>query len=175
MSYFHNYGEFFAVIFMVIGLFLMIAGGKNYEATTFIAATISVSFLFLVLIFILAMPADSPEWSVWLLMFVCFWIGAGAGAAAKKHIKAGVFFIGMTLGVFGGIVLYNALIYKMCEERPILGLLITVLLTAIAVSSLCMIFFDHVIIVGSSIIGSYFFFRGLSVFAGGYPNEIVLY
>jgi len=40
---------------------------------------------------------------------------------------------------------------------------------------ICVHFFDHAVIIGSSIIGSYFFFRGISSFLGGYPNEFELY
>jgi len=36
-------------------------------------------------------------------------------------------------------------------------------------------FFDHALIISTSFIGAYALIRGVSVFAGHYPNEAVLY
>lgn len=49
------------------------------------------------------------------------------------------------------------------------------MLSAIGVAMICIHFFDEAVIIGSAVIGSYFFFRGISAFLGGYPNEFEIY
>jgi len=40
---------------------------------------------------------------------------------------------------------------------------------------LAFIWEDHIVILATSLIGAYLFIRGISIFAGGFPNEITLY
>lgn len=142
----------------------------------FIAACFTVAFSFLGFFFMFVMPPDTEEWTVWLLLFFCFFfLGSVAGRYAKDHAKTGVMFIGVLLGIFVGVGLYNMFIYNFFEGNNILGIWLTLMVSAIGVSTLCMTFFDNAVIFGSAVIGSYFFFRGVSVYAGGYPNEIVIY
>jgi len=166
-----NYGEVFAIFFLTLGGFLMIYGGKKYEFTMFVAATFAVGTVFFMLFFMFVMPPNSPEWTVWLCIVICLGIGSTAGNFAKRNARSGVIFIGAVLGIFVGFGLYNALIYQVCENNELLGMWLTLMLSAIGVAMICIHFFDHAVIIGSSIIGSYFFFRGLSAFLGGYPNE----
>lgn len=84
-------------------------------------------------------------------------------------------FIGALLGVFAGFALYNSLLYNLFEENHLLGMWLTLMFSAIGMSMICIYFFDHAVIIGSAVIGSYFFFRGISSFLGGYPNEFELY
>ena len=41
-------------------------------------------------------------------------------------------------------------------------------------AGLSFVIFDHVLIFSTSLIGSYSFVRGISLYAGGYPNEFTL-
>jgi energy-converting hydrogenase Eha subunit E len=45
---------------------------------------------------------------------------------------------------------------------------------AIVAAALVFIAYNHAIILSTSLIGSYFFVRGISLYAGGYPNEFTL-
>ena len=153
----------------------MIYGGKKFEFTMFVAATFATGMVFFMIFFMFVMPPNSPEWTVWLLILICLGIGSTAGTFAKKNARSGVVFIGAVLGVFVGFGLYNMLIYQICENNELLGLWLTLMFSAIGVAMICIHFFDYAVIVGSSVIGSYFFFRGLSAFLGGYPNEFEIY
>jgi hypothetical protein len=129
----------------------------------------------MVLLFASIMPGGTPEWSVWVAMLVCLGIGSGFGFAAKKWVRVGVLFTGFLMGSFIGMAIFNSFVFKMSKDNPLLGLWLTIMLTALIVAALCMLFFDNAIIIGSSIAGSYLLFRGISVFAGGYPNEFLIY
>jgi hypothetical protein len=170
-----KYGEIFATLFMALGVFLMIRGGRNYEFTMYIAAQFAVAMACIMIAFMFMMPPASPEWTIWLCIVVSLMIGSVAGSFSKQRARTGIIFIGALLGIFAGFGLYNVLIYNFSENNPLLGLWLTVMFSAIAVAMLCLHFFDYAVIIGSSLIGSYFFYRGLSVFLGGYPNEFVIY
>ena len=45
----------------------------------------------------------------------------------------------------------------------------------IVLGVLSFIWFDYIVIICTSILGGYLFIRGISLFAGGYPNEFTLY
>ena len=56
-----------------------------------------------------------------------------------------------------------------------MDLVITMIICGIIVCLLAVLYFDYIIIVGSSIVGAYSLIRGISIFAGGYPSEFLLY
>jgi hypothetical protein len=121
------------------------------------------------------MPSWSPIWTVWVSLCVTLGIGAGIGYGAQRWSRIGVLFIGGWVGAFVGMLLYNAVIYIFSESNPLLGIWLSILFCATIFAVLSMIFFDQAVVVGSSIAGSYLFVRGFSLYAGGFPNEFVLY
>jgi len=174
-AFFEKYAIGFACIFLVLGLFLMFFGGRYYSATMFISAQISVCGLLMVLLFAAVMPAGTPEWSVWVAFLVSLGIGTGFGFAARKWSRVGVLFVGAVMGAFLGMSLFNSVVFKISQDNTLLGLWLTIMFSSMLVAGLCMVFFDNAIIFGSSIVGAYLLFRGVSVFAGGYPNEFLIY
>lgn len=52
---------------------------------------------------------------------------------------------------------------------------LTIAFCSVFVAVLSMIYFDHAVIIGSAIGGSYALIRGLSMLLGGYPSEFLLY
>ena len=67
---------------MMLGVYLMIFGGKHYRATMFMAGQASVSAFILILMFSNVYPVNSPIWVVWLTLMVSLGMGAGIGFAA---------------------------------------------------------------------------------------------
>jgi hypothetical protein len=165
----------FGCLLISLGLFLMIFGGRYYKATMFIAAQFVITGLLMVLLFVAIMPSGTPEWSVWVSLLVALGIGSGVGFIAKRFSRIGVLFVGAILGSFVGMTLFNSFVYKISQENTLLGLWMTIMVTAMVIGGLCMVFFDNAVIVGSSITGAYMLYRGISVFAGGYPNEFLIY
>ena len=56
-----------------------------------------------------------------------------------------------------------------------LVLWLTIAFCAVIIAVLSMIYFDHAVIFGSALGGAYCFMRGISEYAGSYPNEFMLY
>ena len=83
--------------------------------------------------------------------------------------------IGTWIGGLLGAILYSLVFYLFAKNNPILALWLTIAFCAVIIAILSMIFFDHAVIIGSALGGSYVFVRGFTEFAGGYPNEFLIY
>lgn len=134
-----------------------------------------VGFASLLSIYVLIMPAGSPEWTVWISIFVTFGFGLGVGWIAAESIRFGILIIGVLLGSFLGIAVFNLLIYRLSSDNPLLGLWLTIMLFSVPVAIISFQHHETVIIVFSAFTGSYMIFRGISVFVGGFPNEFKVY
>ncbi len=86
-------------------------------------------------------------------------MGSGIGFACQKWVRLGVLLIGTWLGGVFGALLYSLVFYVFAEKNPLLALWLVIAICACIISVLSMIFFDHAVIIGSSIIGSYVFVR----------------
>jgi len=173
--FFEKYNQPIAVVLIVLGIFLMLFGGRYYRATMFLCAELGVSSVLMVLLFAALLPAGAPEWAVWLALLMSLGLGFGFGLAAMRWSRVGVLVVGTVVGSFVGLACFNTFFYKMSEGNALLGLWLTIMICATLVAGLSMLFFDNTIIIGSSLVGSYLLFRGISVFAGGYPNEFLIY
>ena len=98
-------------------------------------------------------------WVVWLTLMVSVGMGAGIGYAAQKWARVGVLFIGTWIGGILGALMYSLLFNVFSRNNPVLGLWLSVALTGVIVAALSMIYFDHAVIIGSAIAGSYAFVR----------------
>jgi len=146
-------------LMVLIGGFLAFAGGRFYKATMFMAAQFGFAITLLMFLYIKVIPTHCPEWVVWLSLMVTLGIGAGIGYAAAAWARIGVLIISVWVGGVIGAILYNTFIYLMASKNPLLVLWLSIAAMAIMIGVLSMIFFDHAVIFGSSIIGSYIFIR----------------
>lgn len=115
----------------------------------------------------------SPEWSVWLACYFSFGMGAGLGVGAMRWPKVGVLAAGATIGYCLGKMIDLVIIQKFVDQESIANIITIVLVIAITMI-FAVIFFDYAVIVCCCMIGSYVFFRGISLFMGGYPSELFI-
>ena len=160
---------------IIVGGFLAFAGGRFYRATFALIGCVGFAFVLMAILYFDVLPTDFPMWTVWYMWLFCLTITSGIGLVASYYARAGVLIVGAALGMLLGVGLFNSLIYTISTSNPTLGIYLTVLFCAIIVAILCLVFFDYTCILASSIIGAYMVMRGLSVFIGGYPNELVYF
>lgn len=86
-------------------------------------------------------------------------MGAGIGYACQKWARIGVLLIGTWIGGILGAILYSLVFYLFASNNPLLALWLTIAFCAVIIAVLSMIFFDHAVIIGSSLGGSYVFIR----------------
>jgi len=164
----------FTIVGAVIGLAVAVLGLKLFLPTLFITGFASGFFIALFVFFGEVVTPDSRESTKWILVGFAIVMGLLLGFIAVKANKFGLFIIGALLGVILSLLLYNAILFKIQTNPAELVLLITLGVLGIGFGVLALVFYKHVIIVATSLIGSYCFVRSLSLVIGGFPNEIQL-
>lgn len=96
-----------------------------------------------------------------------------AGWFLKKIRRVGLCLLGTAGGFFGGFLLYTFVFAQWLDHVAVL-IVLTVVLAALG-GFLAWKFDRHIIIYITSFLGAYALVRGVSVFAGKFPNELVLY
>ena len=98
---------------IIIGIFLVLIGGlllqfgPQYDKECLIMiSTMSISTIVLVFLHALIMPSSTPQWMVWITLFMSIGIGAGAGYSVYAWPKSGIIYIGLTLGTIFGVLIY---------------------------------------------------------------------
>jgi hypothetical protein len=164
----------FTIVGAVIGLAVAVLGLKLFLPTLFITGFASGFFIALFVFFGEVVTPDSRESTKWILVGFAVVMGLLLGFIAVKANKFGLFIIGALLGVILALLLYNAILFKIQSNPAELVLLITLGVLGVGFGVLALVFYKHVIIIATSLIGSYCFVRSLSLVIGGFPNEIQL-
>jgi len=86
-------------------------------------------------------------------------MGAGIGFAAQKWARIGVLIIGVWIGGLAGALLYSMLFHVFAGSNPMIALWICISFCGLGTAGLSMIYFDHAVIIGSSLAGAYIFGR----------------
>ena len=74
-------------------------------------------------------------------------------------------------GFFLGITLYQFAFHWLNNLYVLIGLAVGF---AVILGVLSFVYFDKILIFGTALIGAYSFVRGISLFAGHFPNEILV-
>ncbi len=98
-------------------------------------------------------------WVVWLTLFVSCGMGAGIGFAAQKWARIGVLFLGLWIGGMAGALLYSMVFHVFSGSNPMIALWLSISLCGALTAGLSMVYFDHAVIIGSSLAGAYAFGR----------------
>ena len=162
----------FGVIFIIFGIYNTFFGGRMFKITIVLFGIIStVTFVFFVLYFVFEVSQKMPEWLSWVIFLNSCCVGAVIGYFMTKIIKIGVCIIGCWTGVIFAILL-DSLLFNLLSTAILLYILIVVFV--LIWGFLAYRYYEYVLIFSTAILGSYFFIRGISLLAGGYPSEMDL-
>lgn len=120
---------------------------------------VTVATLMIVVMFVGVYPDRQGAPIVCGTLIVSLAVGAAAGYATKRWGHIGVLLIGAWLGGLLGSVVYSCLIRMITEESPMIFLWLSIISFSLIVSYLSQVYFQVAVIVGSAVIGSFFFFR----------------
>lgn len=115
---------------------------------------------------------SSVAWVV-IAFFLALAAGILVGWILKKFLVVGLLILAFFSGFFLGGLLYN-LVFAGWANSTVLLAIIT-FGGGIALTVFAYFFRIAIIIATTAFMGAYFFIRGLSLFIGGYPNEMTLY
>lgn len=99
-------------------------------------------------------------------------IGVFVGFILKRMLHIGAAIMGAFGGFFIGVALYNLLFFF--SQSEVVFIILSVA-GSIFMAFLSFRYYDNIIIFGTSMIGTYSFIRGMSLFIGYFPNEYNLF
>lgn len=129
---------------------------------------IAISLLFFYSVFF---NANTKSYVGWIVLVISAILGTILGLLLARVTKLGVAVLSAWGGICLGLILYSAFLYKF-ESQVVFWLFIVAL--AVIFGALSFVIYDHIIIISTTMIGSYAFVRGISLYAGGYPNEFTV-
>jgi len=115
---------------------------------------------FLILMYVAVIPIQSETWLMVALFLLAFGLGSIVGIGMKKFARSGMIVTAAWIGVVLGCMSYSAVLRLITiETYPLLLLWLTIIAYAGIAGYLANKYFDVAIIFGSSIVGSFLFFR----------------
>lgn len=167
-TFLNKYYVLWGACFVLIGVFLNFFGRKMIDPATFILAFLTSTFALALILYTLFFEHERKEWVNWFVLTLCAFVGIAVGILFVK-IKIGVIVIGAVAGGALGLIITNT--FQVPSELAFWSIVIgsAALLALIGIKKSN--FFK---ICTTSLIGSYMIIRGVSFYAGGYPNEFIL-
>jgi hypothetical protein len=163
-----------------MGIVVTLFGRKSFEVTIFATGAISGFIITLILFSMLSMldsfsnreevkQKQSLSFTETMFSYVfSIVIGVFVGFILTKMLRVGAAIMGAIGGLFAGLTLAGLLFFWTDSPIPFY-VLSTIGVIAMAILSLR--HYDNIVIIGTSMLGSYCFVRGFSLFIGGFPPE----
>ena len=168
-----KYKYFLGIGAIVIGIIVGLFGKKLFKPTICIVGTLVVMGVVALFTSAIFLDRFTPTWVGWLIFGISFVLGAFVGLLLAKLSKIGVGVLAGWGGFMLGLMLYTAFVYKLDNSSKVVFWTFNIA-CAVICGVLSLFLFDHAIIIATSVIGSYTFIRGISFYAGGYPDEFDL-
>lgn len=160
-----------AISMIVIGGFQWAFGQKLFKPTLFLIGTISVLGLVLFVFYAVFLPTGSKSWTIWVVGAVGLLLGLILGYFLAKLVRVGVAALGAWIGVILALLIHSAFLYSIHSQAVFLTMLIGF---GIVFGGISFWKYKLFLMFGTAFIGSYLSVRGVSLFAGGYPNEFTM-
>jgi len=157
---------------LAFGLFFTFAGRKVFKPAICLITTITVGVILTGFMYSVFLNNESANWVGWLIIAGSAAVGAVAGVFLAKFTKLGVALLAAWGGVAVGLMSYTAFLY-MIKSQVFFYCFIVACAGVFAILTCCL--FDHVLIISTSLFGSYLLMKGIGCYAGGFPNEATLY
>lgn len=116
---------------------------------------------------------ESTPGQITLAAFVALGLAIYEIQFSKKILRTGICIIGIVSGYLIGCFIFSSFYIKSDNNEIILFILCG--LGALILGVLSYRFDRNIIVMFTAFIGSYAFIRGISMFIGNFPNEIVIY
>lgn len=170
------------LLLIIFGIITTFFGGKFFK---YVLATVSGGLTFLIVLLLASVvgalkaleknrDATPGQISLTVMSFVvALAAGLFVGWFIKKLRRIGITVLCAAAGFFLGFLLYSLVFIQWLEHQAVLIVLV-ILLTALG-AYLGWRFDKLIIVYVTAFLGAYALVRGISIFAGKFPNEIALY
>lgn len=170
-EFMEKYDYLWGALLIVGGIFLAFFGKKLFLYAIFMVTAIFVVFAILLLFYTTFLEDTTEVWVGWVVLVCSILIGLVAGYFMMKLERVGVALVGGWGGFLLGVMINEMALYKV--ESTALFWCISIG-CGVAAFALSFVISDHVLILMTSFGGSYMLIRGISLYAGGFPNEFTL-
>ena len=172
-KFINDYVAFFALFLIVFGLINCVFGQKFDRITAFLLTLVGT--IVLVLFFSqYILPSGCAYWKIWIMLVLGAIIGCVLGYFVwKYHDKIYAFLVGGLAGFLLGEFLFNLFGNAIKGNSTLINILFIIFSIILAII-LAYFIRAFIIIIATSFIGSYSLIRGISLFAGGFPNEMTV-
>lgn len=172
-KFIQDYKILFIILLILFGIFNCGFGKRFSRFTAFILCLI----IFVVLILVLSqyvLPSGCKEWIIWVMLGVGVILGITAGVFAFKYHEGCIAFL---TGGIGGFFLGQFLYGLFGNRIPVNGTVMNIVFIVVSIGALIAVAFffkKFIVIFATSLIGSYCLIRGISLFAGHFPDEMTV-
>lgn len=167
----NKYVGLWGALLIAVGITLCLFGRKLFKPTICLVGTAAFVFMSLMFFYSVFFNTNTKAYVGWVVLGVSVVVGTIVGIFLAKVSRAGVAVLAGWGGLCLGLILYSAFLYK-TESQYVFW--ITIVGFAAVFAALSFFIFDYILIGSTSLIGSYALVRGVSLYAGGYPNEFTL-
>jgi uncharacterized membrane protein len=161
-----KYWFIWGIIYIIIGAFINFFGRIMIKPTVFLTSFIVVTFAQLFILYSLFMHHERANWANWLVLAVCSIIGLLCAYLLVKSLKYGLALLGGGTGGALGLLVCGA--FNISHPAAFWGILVAL---ALIFTLITFKGSDQFMIFSTALFGSYMMVRGISLYAGGYPNE----
>lgn len=169
-SFLKRYYYIWGALMIVMGIFLAFFGNKFVNSVIYIVGTLASFLVITSLFYSLFMKNVSKQWVQWVIVGLVL-IGANLiGFVLVKFRKYGIAILAGWGGAMAGFLITTTFVVK--HSAAYWGIVI-----GCAVVCAILAFFTErkVIMLVTALSGSYMLIRGISLYAGGFPNEVELH
>ena len=170
-SFLGEYEYLWGALLIAGGVFLGFLGRKLFKAAIFMVTAILTVFGILLLFYTTFLDDATEPWVGWTVLSCSILIGLVAGFFMMKLERVGAALLAGWGGFLLGVMLNEMILYK--AESQALFWCISIG-CGIAAAVLSFFFYEHVLINMTAFAGAYMLIRGISLYAGGFPNEFTL-
>jgi len=168
LAFVAEYWYIWGAVFILVGLVVSFFGNAFIAFIIFLACGIAGwAFLSWLVFFIVEKAGGDPSVAVgWVIFISCAIVGIIIGYFLAKIRRLAIALIGA-----GGGVALGFLLTKVTTVNSGPGYYCIIVGCALVAAVLTWFVEDYVIMVATALVGSYLFVRGISFYAGGFPNE----
>jgi hypothetical protein len=170
-TYIYEYRYVYGAVFILVGLFLGLLGRKVFVVSIFLAAAFISLLIILYVYYAMFLTNTTPGWVGWAVLGGAFVVGSVLGLACTRFARVGATLIAIWGGFIVGLIINESVLYLL--EGSLVFWVVCASCAAV-LGVLVFVTYNHAVILSTSLIGSYLFVRGISLYAGGYPNEYLL-
>lgn len=164
--FFDKYYYLFGAFLIVVGLFLAFLGNKFVNVVIFMVTSFALLILGSWIFINYALEKVNDDTIMWVVFIVIILVSMGGGLLLVKFRRYGIGLFAAWGGALLGFVVTNT--FAVSNKYAFYAIIVA---GAIAMFMIAIKIEKTVIILLTAFIGAYAFVRGISLYAGGFPNE----